>query len=197
MKRMTAMAVALTLAACAGGLPRSNMAVYDLGSPASAGSAVPLVGRIEVASPSWLAATAMQYRLPDGVAQERRVFAESRWIAPPHELIEATLKHHLLGGDVQGRQHCLLRVEIDEFVQVFDAGGGSVARWSGRVVLQPRHGGAPLARRGYALSEPAGGDARSGVAAFARLEHRFAQEIGLWLEQVGRDSRPVRDACRA
>ena len=55
---------------------------------------MPLAG-VDVQSASWLAGSDMQYRLAFAEPLQRRSYVESRWVAPPGELLEGVLAEHL------------------------------------------------------------------------------------------------------
>lgn len=171
------------LAGCAGGpAPRANIAAYDFGPIDGTGRGVPGIERIEVRAPSWLGTTAMQYRLAGDDPARRRSYAESRWVAPPAELVEAALKQRLLGGAAGG---CRLTLELDEFVQSFEPGGDSRAQLALRASLSRKADNAVLARHAFSLEEGAGRDARGGVMAQGVLQRRLAEAMNQWLQAAG------------
>lgn len=173
------------LTACVSGLrQQSSLVSYDLpGSPPEL--AAPLRS-LDVTTSSWLAGNAMYYRLSYVDGSRREHFAESRWTAQPAELLAVRLQRSLMGADsLKGENFCRLRLDLDDLVQVFDAPGASRMVLEGRATLygtQQR----VLARRGISLAQPAGADARSGVAASATLVDSLARELQGW----------VREECR-
>lgn len=179
---------ALTLAACAGPAARINPAVYDLGpvqSVAESGLAA-----IDVVAPSWLDSRAMQYRL-DSRGAQRQSFSENRWAATPAELLAVALRRQL---GATGGQGCRLRLELDEWVQVFDAAGQSRLQLSLRASLYSQRG-ALLDRRVFNLEQPAGGNAQQGVDAVIILERQLAQGLAEWLERLGRSPAALAERC--
>lgn len=175
-----ALAGLAALAGCAGGPAARNIAGYDFGPVATSGPGIAGIERIEVRAPSWLGTTAMQYRLAADEPARRRNFAESRWVAPPAELIEAALKQRLSGEAAS--PGCRLTLEIDEFVQSFDAAGDSRAQLALRASLSRKADNAVLARHAFSLEQGAGRDARGGVAAHGVMQERLAGELGQWLQ---------------
>jgi cholesterol transport system auxiliary component len=173
------------LTACIGGVRQpSPLVSYDLpGQPPEL--AVPLRS-LDVVPSSWLAGNTMYYRLAYIDGSRREYFAESRWTGQPSELLGLRLQRSLMGADsLKGDNLCRLRIELDDLVQVFDAPGSSRMVLEGRAALygpQQR----VLARRGISLSQAAGADARSGVAASATLADALARELQGW----------VREECR-
>lgn len=174
---------------------RPNVAVFDLGESMTApASSTSWLGALEVTAPSWLDSRAMQYRLAAEPAR-RQSYAESRWAATPAELLAAGLRRQLGAVSASG-DGCRLRIELDEWVQSFDAEGNSQSQIALRAGLYTAKGDGLLARQGFAFKAPAGRDARQGVAAFVGLEQRVASDMGHWLTaQAKEQNLPAR--CRS
>lgn len=188
----------LLLCACAS-TPRNDPARYDLG-PAAAGKArLPglALRTIEVSAPSWLASPAMQYRLAYSQGARREAYADSRWAAPPAELLERALTRRVLASAGQSASDgCRLALELDEFIQAFDAPGASHVLLEVRVALLAPHGDALLARRAFSRQSPAGADAKSGAAAFSTAASTLGDEVVAWLDLLARDTPEVVSRCR-
>lgn len=184
MSRLMLLTLLPLLAACAGnGSRTAEPARFDLGAAASRSQPLPGIAAVAVTGPSWLAGTAMQYRLAYADAARRQDYGASRWAAPPAELLQKALER----GAVASRG-CRLQLELDEFVQVFDGPEQS------RLVLDLRasllSGQRVIGRRAYALAPAApSADARGGVAAAAVAVDELARGLARWLEEAG-------DACR-
>jgi len=115
--------------------PRDRAAdkVYDFGvSPTLGASAVKLQGSVMVAeagAKAWLDTPAIQYRLGYHDPTQLRAYAQSRWAAPPSALLTERLKSHaaslshegVVGANDEVRSDYVLRVELEEFTQVFDS----------------------------------------------------------------------------
>lgn len=190
------LSLGLAAGAC-GGLPQRPVvpAIYDLGL-GEAVSAAPAVlpSRIEVRAPSWLSTSAMQYRLDYRQPAQRQVFAESRWAAPPAEMVERRLLQALSAPSSTGGG-CRLRLEIDEFTQAFDAPEASTAVVVARAELLPPRGENALARRVFELREPASNaDAKGGVMAFRKASDRLTNEVAGWM--AGPAANAATAACR-
>lgn len=174
----------VALVAC-GGLPQraSVPAIYDLGLAAAVSPAPAVIpAQIDVRGPSWLATSAMQYRLEYREPAQRQLFAESRWAAPPAEMLQRRLLQALSAPSSSGGG-CRLRLEIDEFTQAFDAPESSAAVIIARAELLPPRGENVVARRAFAMREPAtSADAKGGVTAFRRAGDRLANEITGWMD---------------
>lgn len=169
-----------------GGGQRPEIAIYDLepAGPIDASMPPGLIGRIEVQAPSWLATSAMQYRLAAEPGR-RRDFAQSRWAAPPAELLEGSLRRHLTSSGT-----CRLRLELDEWIQSFGATGDSQAHLAVRTVLTARRGTEPLAVHRFDMAQDAGRNAIAGASAFATLGRRLATDIAKWaVDQERRNPR--------
>lgn len=191
---LAALAAALLLSACLSGpATRPDVAVYDLGAVeplAREGGVAPVV---EVFAPSWLEGRAMQYRLAAEPAR-RQQFTESRWAAPPAELLAAALRRQL---GANGGAGCRLRIDLDEWVQVFDDAGQSRVSLALRASLNSSSSGESIAQRGFNLDQAAGGNARQGVAAAVALEKQLAQGLDDWLQGLAQKQRDLATRCRS
>ena len=180
--------VALLLAGCGTGSKSiSSIAYYDLGAvqPAPNNRVVASLRSIDVFAVSWLDSSAMQYRLLHAANQRRQNYAESRWVAPPAELLGHALRKRMLSGEAGGA--CRLRVDLDEFAQVFDSAKASRVVLEARVQLVEPTGGEILARRSFSLARPAASaDASGGVTAFAGAVEAFSTEMHDWLGGLDR-----------
>lgn len=173
----------LLLAGCAGNSAhQGNVARFDFG-PVSAGKAADMsVAAVEVIAPSWLAGSGMQYRLSYVDPARRLEYVESRWAAPPAELLRQALVRRFAG---HGGGRCRLHVELDELVQVFDSPTSSGLMLAGRAVLlaSPE----VTARRSFVLAPAAPtADARGGVAAAAAAVSALGDEMAAWIAQTER-----------
>lgn len=172
---------ATSIAACVGNVRQNEVAAYDLGPAAVVWRPVtPALRDIDVAAPSWLGGGAMHYRLLYADGQRRMAYAESRWAAPPAQLLERALKRQPAAGE----GGCRLRIELDELAQVFDAPQSSRMVLEARAALLLPRGDAVVARKAFALQEPAGADAKSGAAAAAAAARAFGGALGVWLAAV-------------
>lgn len=196
------MLAAVLLAACGGGAKSvSNVAQYDLGAvqPAPNNRIVAALRGIDVFAVSWLDSSAMQYRLLYAANQRRQSYAESRWVAPPAELVGYGLRKRMLSGEAGGA--CRLRVDLDEFVQAFASAKSSRALIEARAQLIAPSGGEILARRSFSLSRPAdSADAAGGAAALSAAVEAFAAELHDWLgglDQSADSGLNIAQRCRS
>lgn len=184
---------ALALSACAGNVRQHERAVFDLGSVAIVWQtdALPLQ-RVEVAAPSWLATSAIHYRLLYAGAERRLAYTESRWAAPPAELVERALNRQ----PSTATAGCRLRLDVDEWIQAFDSPQRSRVVIELRATLLPARGDAVLARKAFAAEQAApSADARGGVEAGAAALRTAAGEIGRWLAMEAREMPGLARRC--
>jgi cholesterol transport system auxiliary component len=191
-----ALTIVLALGGCVGSPTKSiEVAQYDLGSSATQSNPPALALRgIDVQAPSWLGTPAMQYRLSYANAERRQAFAESRWAAPPSELLEVSLRRQLVATATGS---CRLRLELDEFAQVFDAPGVSRSVLEARASLVAGKGDQVLARRTISLNKAAASaDARGGVGAFAGLALETGKNLTEWLATLSTNQAALVAPCR-
>lgn len=202
MKMTLLLAAALLLAGCVtGGKSISSVAHYDLGMVQAAANnrVVASLRSIDVHAVSWLDSTAMQYRLLYAANQRRQNYAESRWVAPPAELVGHALRKRMLSGEAGGA--CRLRVDLDEFAQLFDSASASRVVLEARVQLVAPSGGDILARRSFSLTRPAASaDAGGGVAALTTAVEALSAEMHDWLgglDRTGAAGLNIAQRCRS
>lgn len=186
---------ALAVAACGPNVRPAATASYDLGSVAVAWQPAALpVAAIDVAAPSWLATPTVQYRLLYADGLRRQAYAESRWAAPPAELVERALGRQTPNA-VSG---CRLRLDLDELVQVFDSPQQSRVLLEVRASLMPLRGEAVLAQKAFAVTQAAAtADARGGVAAAATALQTLAGDMSAWLTATAQQAPATAARCRS
>lgn len=201
---------ALLLAGCSA-LPDkpTRRAQYDFGpgpvAPAPMDRRAPLaplaLADVEADGPLE-AGTAVLYRLGYADAQQLRPYAQARWSMPPAQLVRQRLREQLgqrrtivSAGEGaamlrnEGRQPLVLRVELEEFSQLFTAPGSSagLVRLRATVVDNLPAGEQVLAQRQVIVQRPsATADAAGGVRALAEATDAAAAELSQWLETVAR-----------
>jgi cholesterol transport system auxiliary component len=183
---MFALLLVVALSSGCGNPPARHDAAarFDFGPPDQQAAGNALVTSVDVAAPSWLAGDAMQYRLLTADPAWRREYADSRWAAPPAELLRRSLERRLVGT---GKGRCRLRIELDEFIQEFESPTDSRMALAGRASLLA--GADNVATRGFAWQAPAPSpDARGGVAAAAAATKRLGDELAAWIAAI--------DQCR-
>ena len=141
---------------------------------------------------------ALLYRLGYDDPHQLRPYAFARWSGPPGELVRQRLR------DVLGRERAVLdpaagaaiarrgtpapvlRVELEEFSQLFDAPNDSKGVLRLRcTLLENTSGGERLvAQRSFEVQRPApSADATGGVRALTAATEAAAQDIARWLQQ--------------
>src|SRR5262249_9522166 len=153
---------AAALAACGGlapGSSSSDVTQYDFG-PMPERSASGLRESLlvyDVTAPGWLDSPSIYYRLAYQDATRPQAYADSRWVGSPAELIGARVRGRLAASGKGGVVHpadgmrasYALRVELDEFIQVFDAPGKSKAVVRLRATVLGK--GALLAQKSFSI----------------------------------------------
>lgn len=197
-----AMLAGALMTACGGNVRTvgaSEPARYDFGDVAGTwrGSRVPLAA-VNVHSASWLAGTAMHFRLAYAEPLRRQSYAESRWSAPPAELLEVFLKRHMLFAQAEfSGSGCRVHLVMDELEQRFDDPRRSLMVLEVRALLLPARATEPLARRVFSIrKEAASQDARGGVAAAGAAARALADDLGGWLNEIVREKPAIVERCR-
>lgn len=199
----------LGLTGCAAQRQTSAPTVYDFGPSRVQTAAAepqtplpPLVLSDPQASPA-LEGTAVLYRLSYADAQQLKPYALARWSTPPAQLIGQRLRQHLsLQRAVVAPGELLqanpppaaptllnLRLELEEFSQLFDTPNTSQALLRLRATLTRRSVGSEslLAQRSFVLKRPAPTpDASGGVRALTAAADAVVLEVEAWLAQVER-----------
>jgi len=192
--RFVAFALGLACAGCSiAPAPVPVIANYDFG-PAPAGRSAqgprPALLVHDVSAPAWLDSRFIHYRLAYQDAARPQVYAESRWVMSPAALFTNRLRGQLAasGGIVQAsdgaRAGYALRVELDEFTQVFDAPGKSRAAVRLRASVLGKR--SLVAQRSFSVERPAKTpDAEGGVRALiAASDEAIDQLIGWAVPQL-------------
>lgn len=211
----TWLAVAVALSACSALPSRPDPVVrYDLGladlrvpQPSAAAPAVapvPLVLAPVQSSGLPEGMTAMLYRLNYADGQQLRGYQQARWSVPPAQMLEQRLRVRLgleravlsERDEVSDRSYdrrslAVLRVELDEFSQVFDTAQSSVALVRLRASLIARDeqtGGNALQGQTLLTAQvPApSADAAGGAQAMAQAVDDVAGQLSRWLQTYGR-----------
>jgi cholesterol transport system auxiliary component len=180
-------ACAFGLAGCAGSgaLPPAQ---YDFG-PAPAASAEAIgAARLKVltvSAPDALDTRQIAYRLAYADAQRVATYRDSRWVAPPAQLLTERLRGALAehetvlenGADSTGVP--VLKVDLLAFEQVFDAPGRSHAEVAARATLS--QDGRILAQRSLDARAPgATPDAAGGAQALAAASDALIGQLVAW-----------------
>jgi cholesterol transport system auxiliary component len=184
--------------------------LYDFGpgnltaQPAAGQAALPALAIDDIGtSGGALDNQAVLYRLTYQNAQELRPYTLARWAAPPAQLVRQRLREQLgqrrpifdaRGGLALNRSQnamlpLLLRLDLEEFSQVFTAAEASVGliRLRATLVEQATSGEKLIAQRSIVVQRPApSADAQGGVNALTQATDAAIEEIDAWLQQSAR-----------
>ncbi len=197
---------ALVAAALLGGcaLPPRAAApqLYDLGPPAAvppaaatttatAATAARPVLAVQVQAAVALQGTALHYRLAYADPRQLHAYSQSRWAAPPAELLAQRLRaglsaQALLAPQAEAATQ-LLHVELQEFSQQYTAPQASHALLRLRAALLQRtpQGLRLLAQRELVQQQPAAHpDAAAGVQALGAAADAAVAELVRWLQDL-------------
>ena len=180
-------------------------ALYDFG-PGQVTSAAPRVPTrpalvlADVEGAGALEGSAVLYRLGYADDRQLRPYGQARWSAPPPQLVRQRLREQI-GRDrvvlnpgegaalarTGGQLPRLLRIELEEFSQLFESPAESVGLLRLRATLLESTAGGEkvLAQRNLVVRRPAAtADAAGGVGALAAAVDAGAEELSQWLAQV-------------
>ena len=194
MKNMPAVLLALMLGACSLGPPQKDAApAYDLGAlPVSTASAPRIRASLlvhAVAAPSWLESYSIIYRLNYQDAARQLTYANSRWAAPAAVLLTQRLRAQLAATSDGGilsvadsaRAEYALRVELEDFSQVFDSADASRAVIVARASIVNVTRRTLLAQKTFTVGKPAGSaNAEGGVRALAAASGELVDAVVAW-----------------
>ena len=204
---------ALVLAACSA-LPHkpAPIARYDFGLPTPAASNAAPLAATSTRAPLVMAkvgtsggadaSTAIVYRLAYANDRELHPYTQARWGAPAALLIQQRMRDTLsrqravlMDDDgatqalVPASLPAMLRLEVDEFSQVFDSAStsrGLVRLRATLTELTPK-GEKWLGQQVFEVSEHSPtADAAGGTTALAAASAQAAQQVDAWLRQLGR-----------
>jgi cholesterol transport system auxiliary component len=182
------------LAGCATPQPPVPKAVYDFGlslqAPSTQAVSAPLPALVlaEVDANAALESTAVVYRLGYADAQQLRPYTLARWSMPPAQLVRLRVRDALsIRGSVlstaEGSAPWLLKLELDEFSQLFDSPTSSagVVRLRATVL----RAGAVVAQRSILSRTSAPSqDAPGGVRALTLATDDAVAQLSAWLAQT-------------
>lgn len=177
-------------------------------APQALATALPLLALAPVETSAAVDSLAVLYRLAYDNPQQLRPYATARWSMPAGQLFEQRLRQQLeqqrrlvragegpaLSRTTDGRLPWVLRLELEEFSQVFSTPGQSQAVLRLRAsVLDPSPGSVRLvAQRMLVQRVPAARpDAAGGVAALGRATDAAALELARWLAALEREQAPA------
>ena len=160
-------------------------AVYDFGLPAARNGGEGEWPRIalEVVAPPWFDALNVEYRLAYDDPLKQREYSGSRWAGAPGVLLAQRLRQRLGMATSSGNAaaSCLLRFELQEFSQVFDAPTQSRGVLQGTASLIDARK-QRIAGKDFLIEKPAASqDARGGVDALVAAGSTLSSQLADWL----------------
>jgi cholesterol transport system auxiliary component len=172
---------------CAGNPAALSDIRYDFGPPNPAASAgtQPAVKVLDVSAPDTLESDKLIYRLSYADAQQTASYANSHWTMAPSQLLTQRLRSALssrgtvlTGAD--GVRAPVLKVDLNEFEQVFDSQSESHAAITARATLTQN--GKVLSQRTFIARAPSSSaDAAGGAQALATASDDLVSQISAWL----------------
>ncbi len=197
--------VAAALGGCALPAPPTRAMVYDFGpgavasAPANRMAPLSAIALAEVEASSALDSTAVLYRLAYANVQALQPYAQARWSMAPAQLVRQRLREHLgtrravlNSGDasvIDGVKASpwLLRIELEEFSQLFESATASTGllRLRATVVQATPQGEKLIGQRAVIVQRPApSADAAGGVRALTAATDAAVLEVDQWLQQL-------------
>ncbi|MGP1677080.1 MAG: ABC-type transport auxiliary lipoprotein family protein [Giesbergeria sp.] len=193
MLRATLLLSLSLLAACALG-PKTpeGTANYDFGLPRSGRDANPRLQQdlvvAEVTAPAWMDNTGIYYRLAYRDPARPQAYALSHWVMSPAALLGQRLRASIAQASAAGvfvpadgvRAGYTLRLELEEFSQVFDAADSSRALLRLRASLLRQRN--IVAQHSFSLEQPAATpNAEGGVRALIAASDAAGEMLVDWL----------------
>lgn len=188
---------AALLSACSlGPREREAPAVYDLGAarPVAANRAAPLPVTLMVPvanAPLALDHVGIVYRMNHVDASRPETYSASRWSASPAQLLTERIRagfmpafRGVLTAQDGARADYLLRVDIEDFSQAFDAPERSEALVRLRATLVNATTRVLIAQRAVAVSRPAGSNAAGAAKALTEASDAAVAELLAWTTQT-------------
>lgn len=203
--RVLAAALALSLLGGCGALSSLNTKPlrpnqYDLG-PGGSATPPPAYGEAaarraialgEVDAPASVDNPAVLYRLAYADVQQQRPYGLARWSMSPPQLVRLRLRERLAQNRPvlnpgEGAVSRLLRVELEEFSQVFDAPDRSygLVRLRATLLETTPTGEKLVAQRSFTEQRPApSADAAGGVRALTASTDAAIAAVDQWLQET-------------
>lgn len=181
------------LAGCAlGPAARENAASYDFGLPRTGQEAAPRLRQdlvvAEVSAPAWMDNSGIYYRLAYQDAARPQAYALSHWVMSPAALLGRRLRANIARANKAGvfvpadgvRADYTLRLELEEFSQVFDTADRSRALLRLRASLL--HKRDIVAQHSFSVERAAATpNAEGGVRALIAASDAAAEQLIDWL----------------
>jgi len=194
MKKLLMMFLAAVLAGCSFGPAVKNTPVtYDLGAPRTddiAGGKIINVSLLvhNVMAPFWLDTPAIIYRFKQDAGRQQS-YADSRWVASPAALLTQRLRDRFTQASTGGvigvadgvRADYILRVELEDFAQVFDRADASRGVIMARASLVDATRRVLVAQKNFTFEHAAATpNAQGGVQALTEASDGLIDAIITW-----------------
>ena len=192
--------------------PPPRATVYDFGSGPVPASQIAQVAQDATLPPLILldmgrngapeGSAALHYRLAYANDQQLLPYTHARWSQPPAALLQQSLRERLARQRIvltgqeaatmqpdKGRLPGVLRVQLEEFSQVFDSAESSVGLVRVRAMLSDAAtaGETIVAQQVFVARVPATtADAAGGARALAAASAQLADELADWVRRQGR-----------
>jgi cholesterol transport system auxiliary component len=200
MKKLLILAI-LGLAGCATSKAQTGMAIYDFGAlrltaesafsgetrPKRLGTSLLVT---DVAAPTWLDSNAIQYRLAYHDPARIYAYGANRWAASPSILLTQRIRNRIAAANDGGvasagegvRTDYVLRVELQEFTQIFDTPDQSRAVVTFRASLTDPRTRALISQQNFNVEQSApAADAPGAVRALTDASDKAIGELIAWL----------------
>jgi cholesterol transport system auxiliary component len=187
-----AFSIALLSACAIGPRTQEGLVNYDFGLPRTGREAAPRLQQdlvvAEVAAPAWMDNSGIYYRLAYRDAAQPRAYALSHWVMSPAALLGQRLRANIARASKSGvftsadgvRAGYTLRLELDEFSQVFDAPQSSRAVLRLRASLIRQR--SVVAQQAFEIEQPAATpNAEGGVRALIAASDAASEKLIDWL----------------
>lgn len=193
----------MLLAGCAAPRTQIPTAIYDFGlerpsvassaaDPSSGGLRLSASLLVAATSLAWLDNPAIQYRLLYHDPARSYTYASSRWAAAPATLLTQRIKDRIAGINNDGvastsdgvRTDYALRIELEEFTQMFDTPHESRAVIKLRASLIERGTRSLLAQRSFSIEQAApAANAAGAVRALIEASDKLIENLIDWLAE--------------
>lgn len=193
---LVASLLTLLLSACASNTPVSRQQ-YDFGplpvvanavSPSNPAGLPLQISLADINAPAALDSNAMLYRLQYDNVQQLKPYAQHRWSMSPSALLAQRLKAQIAAGDGHilstsdgTSQWPLLRIDLDEFAQIFTSASSSYAAIDVRASVFK--GRLLIGQRRFVQHLPAAtADAPGGAKAMQQASDALIADLRQWIQ---------------
>jgi cholesterol transport system auxiliary component len=180
-------------------MPQATVpAVYDFGPELTKRDKGDRIGAIflvpSVSAPTWLEGNGIVYRLLYEDGARPRVYSLSRWVSAPADMLTDRVRDRLadvaravITSGYGAREDYVLRLELDNFSQQFEAPDRSRVLLRVRATLVEGANRTLLAQREFIVERPAEPNAAGAVKALSEGTNTFLEDLVKWVaESVGK-----------